>query len=98
MVEIQYDAVVGVSWMVNDLENDAVPRDSVKRIAEMKCRAQGFAEPLLSMIMDIPDDSLASTGLRLADFPTIPWDNCNGLVTMHTRWPCIVGKEQTMES
>ena len=67
--------------MVNDLGKDAVPRDSINRIAEMKRRAQGFAEPLLSMIMDIPDDSLASTGLRLADFPAIPWDNCNGLVT-----------------
>jgi 2-polyprenyl-6-methoxyphenol hydroxylase-like FAD-dependent oxidoreductase len=77
-----YDAVVGVSWMVNDLENDAVPRDPVKRIAEMKRRAQGFAEPLLGMIMDIPDESLTSTGLRLADFPAIPWDSCNGLVTM----------------
>lgn len=77
-----YNAVVGVSWMVKDLENDAVPRDPVERIAELKRRAQGFAEPLLSMIMDVPDDCTTSTGLRLADFPAIPWDNCNGLVTM----------------
>jgi 2-polyprenyl-6-methoxyphenol hydroxylase-like FAD-dependent oxidoreductase len=77
-----YDAVVGVTWMVTDLDEDAVPRDPIKRIAEMKRRAQGFAEPLLSMVMDIPDDSLTSTGLRLADFPAIPWDNCDGLVTM----------------
>lgn len=68
--------------MVSDLEKDEIPRDPIKRIAEMKRRAQGFAEPLLSMIMDIPDDSLTSTGLRLADFPAVPWDNCNGLVTM----------------
>jgi 2-polyprenyl-6-methoxyphenol hydroxylase-like FAD-dependent oxidoreductase len=68
--------------MANDLSNDTIPRDPAARIAEMKRRAQGFSEPLLSMIMDIPDDSLTSTGLRLADFPAIPWDNCNGLVTM----------------
>ena len=68
--------------MVKDLENDAVPRDPLERIAELKRRAQGFAEPLLSMIMDVPDDCTTSTGLRLADFPAIPWDNCNGLITM----------------
>jgi len=77
-----YDAVVGVTWMVEDLEKDAVPRDPIERIAEMKRRAQGFAEPLLTMIMDIPDDSVTSTGLRLADFPPLPWENRNGLVTM----------------
>ena len=68
--------------MVQDLEKDAVPRDPITRIAEMKRRAHGFAEPLLTMVMDIPDDCLTSTGLRLADFPATPWDNCNGLVTM----------------
>lgn len=48
----------------------------------MKKRAPGFAEPLLSMIMDIPDDNTTATGLRLADFPCTPWDNRNGLVTL----------------
>lgn len=48
----------------------------------MKQRAEGFAEPLLSMIMDIPDDSTTATGLRLADFPCMPWDNTNGSITL----------------
>lgn len=73
--------MVGLSWILNDLEKDTIPREPTARVAEMKRRAEGFAESL-SMITNIPDDSVASTGLRLADFPTIPWDNCNGLVTM----------------
>lgn len=77
-----YDALVGVSWMVNDTEKDAIPKTSPERVAEMKRRATGFAEPLLSMIMNIPDDSMSATGLRLADFPCEPWNNVNGLVTL----------------
>jgi len=76
-----YDALVGVSWMVKDLEKDTIPRDPREKVAEMKRRAKGFAEPLLGMVMDIPDDSTA-TGLRLADFPTVPWDNSHGTVTL----------------
>lgn len=68
--------------MVNDTEKDDIPKTSSERVAEMKRRAQGFAEPLLSMIMDIPDDSMLATGLRLSDFPCEPWDNENGLVTL----------------
>ncbi|KUJ14224.1 FAD/NAD(P)-binding domain-containing protein [Mollisia scopiformis] len=77
-----YDALVGVTWMVNDAEKDAIPNTSPERVVEMKKRAQCFAEPLLSMIMDIPDDSMSTTGLRLADFPCEPWDNQNGVVTL----------------
>ena len=77
-----YDALVGVSWMVNNPEKDTISRDPRERVAEMKRRAKGFAEPLLSMIMDIPDDSTAATGLRLADFLTVPWDNSHGTVTL----------------
>lgn len=68
--------------MVNDLKKNAIPKTSSERVAEMKRRAKGFAEPLLSMIMDIPDDSSIATGLRLADILYEPWDNENGLVTM----------------
>jgi len=68
--------------MANDPEKDAIPKTSPERVAEMKRRAQGFAEPFLSMIMDIPSDSESTTGLRLADFPCIPWDNPRGLVTL----------------
>ncbi|TVY82359.1 putative FAD-dependent monooxygenase [Lachnellula suecica] len=77
-----YDVNLGVSWMVNDPEQDKIPRDPHERVAEMKRRAQGFAEPMLSMIMDIPDDSTTATGLPLADFPTTPWDNLHGTVTL----------------
>jgi 2-polyprenyl-6-methoxyphenol hydroxylase-like FAD-dependent oxidoreductase len=77
-----YNALVGVTWMINDEEKDAIPKTSPERVAEMKRRAQGFAEPLLSMIMDIPDDSPSTTGMRLADFPCESWDNMNGLVTL----------------
>jgi 2-polyprenyl-6-methoxyphenol hydroxylase-like FAD-dependent oxidoreductase len=77
-----YDALVGVSWMVHNPEKDTIPKTSPERVAEMKKRAQGFAEPLLSMVMDIPDDNITATGFRLSDFPAAPWDNCGGLVTL----------------
>lgn len=48
----------------------------------MKKRAQGYAEPLASIVMDIPDDLAFTTPLRLADFPCLDWDNRNGTVTL----------------
>ncbi|TAQ89502.1 hypothetical protein B7494_g2158 [Chlorociboria aeruginascens] len=76
-----YEALVGISYIVKDPEKDIIPTDDRGKVAEMKKRAQGFAEPLLSMVMDIPDDSHA-TGLHLADFPCIPWNNLDGRVTL----------------
>jgi len=67
--------------MINDHQKDAMPQTSAERVAEMKRRAQGFAEPMFSMINDIPDDNVA-TGIRLADFLPSPWDNADGLVTL----------------
>ena len=40
--------MVGISWKVEDVENDAIPKTPQGQIAEMKRRAKGFAEPLLS--------------------------------------------------
>ena len=71
-----------MTWLVHDPEKDAIPKTSPERVSEMKRRAQGFAEPMLSMLMDIPDDSTSATGLPLSDFPTVPWDNCGGVVTL----------------
>ena len=66
-----YDALVGLSWMVNSKE-DAIPTNSPECVAEMKRRVQGFAEPLLSMVIDIPDDNKSARGLHIADFPCEP--------------------------
>lgn len=48
----------------------------------MKRRASSFAEPLRSIVMDIPDDLDLTTALKLADFPCREWDNRDGRVTL----------------
>lgn len=48
----------------------------------MKKRANDYAEPLRSIVMDIPDDLDSTTPLRLSDFPCCPWDNRGGRVTL----------------
>ncbi|KAH7028760.1 uncharacterized protein B0I36DRAFT_246123 [Microdochium trichocladiopsis] len=77
-----FDCLVIISWIMKDAEADKIPTTPAERIAKMKERAQGFAEPLRSIVMDIPDDLAATTPLRLGDFPCRDWDNRGGRVTL----------------
>lgn len=79
---INYDALVIISWIMKDPVKDAIPKTNPERIAMMKKRAAGFAEPLRSIVMDIPDDLDFTTPLRLGDFPCRDWDNKGGRVTL----------------
>ena len=79
--KITYEATIGISWTVIDTAIP-LPRNSPALIAEMKQRATGFAEPMLSMINNLSDDNTTAIGLRLADFPPVSWDSRNGTVTM----------------
>lgn len=79
---LSFDALVIQSWIVRDEIEDAIPTTHRERIALMKRRAQGYAEPLASIVMDIPDDLGQTTPLSLADFPCMAWDNRNGSVTL----------------
>jgi hypothetical protein len=67
---------------VRDEEKDAIPATHKDRIALMKKRVEGFAEPLRSLVMDIPDDLGFTTPLRLSDFPCLSWDNKDGQITL----------------
>lgn len=67
---------------MKDAVADAIPQTNAERIAMMKERAKDFAEPLRSIVMDIPDDLDYTTPLRLGDFPCRDWDNRNGRVTL----------------
>jgi len=69
------------SWIVKDEVADAVAPTHAERIAIMK-RAQGYTEPLASIVMDIPDDLAYTTPLRLADFPCLDWNNRGATVTL----------------
>ncbi|RDW76089.1 FAD protein [Coleophoma crateriformis] len=80
--QYSYDALVIISWVIKDPVADAIPKTHAERIALMKKRAEGYAEPLRSIVMDIPDDLDFTTPLRLSDFPTIPWENSQGRVTL----------------
>ncbi|PQE07869.1 hypothetical protein CJF32_00002996 [Rutstroemia sp. NJR-2017a WRK4] len=80
-----YDALVLISWIVKDEIKDAIPKTNEERIKDMKKRAAGFAEPLKSLVWDIPEDMI-TTPLRLADFPIGEWSdklrNEEGRVTL----------------
>ncbi|KAI4864445.1 hypothetical protein F4820DRAFT_334105 [Hypoxylon rubiginosum] len=77
-----FDALVIISWIVKDPLLDAIPETDKGRIAMMKQRASSYAEPLRSIVMDIPDDLGLTTPLKLADFPCQEWDNRDGRVTL----------------
>ncbi|KAH6649186.1 hypothetical protein BKA67DRAFT_521779 [Truncatella angustata] len=79
---LSFDCLVIISWVVRDPVADAIPKTNPERIAMMKARAKEFAEPLRSIVMDIPDDTDHTTPLRLGDFPCRDWDNRNGRVTL----------------
>lgn len=79
---MSFDCLVIISWIMRDSIADAIPKTDRERIAMMKERASGFAEPLRSIVMDIPEDMDHTTPLRLGDFPCRDWDNRNGRVTL----------------
>lgn len=71
-----------ISWLIKHEVKDAIPETHAMRIALMKRRAEGYAEPLRSIVMDIPDDLPFTTPLRLSDFPCVGWDNRDGQITL----------------
>ncbi|KAI1463491.1 FAD/NAD(P)-binding domain-containing protein [Daldinia caldariorum] len=77
-----FDAQVIISWIVRDSLSDAIPDTHEERIKLMKKRANDFAEPLRSIVMDIPDDLSPTTAFKLADYPPRKWDNRKGRVTL----------------
>ncbi|KAI5855549.1 FAD/NAD(P)-binding domain-containing protein [Durotheca rogersii] len=80
--QASFDAQVIISWIVKDSLLDAIPETDKGRVEMMKRRAAAFAEPLRSIVADIPDDLTPTTALKLADFPCREWDNRNGRVTL----------------
>ncbi|KAI1411630.1 hypothetical protein F5Y13DRAFT_191245 [Hypoxylon sp. FL1857] len=80
--EYSYDAQVIISWIVKDPVSDDIPETNRARIGMMKQRASSFAEPLRSIVMDIPDDLNFTTAIKLADYPSRKWDNQGGHVTL----------------
>lgn len=77
-----FDALVIVSWLIRDAESEFVPDSHRERIAMMKKRAEQWADPLRSAVMEIPDDLDYTTRLQLGDYPCHPWDNQDGRVTL----------------
>lgn len=79
---LSFNALVIISWIAKDPVSDVIPKTNRERIAVMKKRASDFAEPLRSIVMDIPDDLDSTNPLRLSDFPCRHWDNRGGRVTL----------------
>ncbi|KAB8293043.1 hypothetical protein EYC80_007405 [Monilinia laxa] len=76
-----YKGLVIVSWLIEDDIKDAMPKTDKERVAYVKRRVEGYAEPLRSIVQDIPDD-VATTPLRLGDWPCQEWDNWGGRITL----------------
>ncbi|KAI1850383.1 hypothetical protein JX265_002281 [Neoarthrinium moseri] len=79
---LSFNCLVIISWIVKDDIADAIPSTPRERIAMIKRRASNFAEPLRSIVMDIPEDLDIAIPLRLGDFPCRDWDNRGGRVTL----------------
>ncbi|OTB09713.1 hypothetical protein K445DRAFT_71787 [Daldinia sp. EC12] len=77
-----FDVQVIISWIVRNSVSDAIPETHEERIKLMKERANDYAEPLRSIVMDIPDDLTSTTAFKLADYPPRKWNNRNGRVTL----------------
>lgn len=75
------DAFVAISWRNDDGKEEHLPVDHRGRIDLMKQRAQVFAEPLRSIITDIPDDLDKTARIHVADYPCRPWQN-GSIVTL----------------
>jgi len=62
---------------------ETIPNPTTKPtiVQDMKNRASACTEPFKSIWQAIPDDALVSHN-RLTDWPTEPWDNRNGTVTL----------------
>ncbi|KAI0381231.1 FAD/NAD(P)-binding domain-containing protein [Hypomontagnella monticulosa] len=80
--QYSFDAQVIVSWVVKDPVADAIPETHKERIQMMKNRASSYAEPLRSIVMDIPDDLNYTTAFSLGDYPCREWDNRGGRITL----------------
>ncbi|APA14382.1 hypothetical protein SS1G_11784 [Sclerotinia sclerotiorum 1980 UF-70] len=76
-----YMGLVVISWLIKDEIADAMPKTDRERVAYVKKRAEGYAEPLRSIVQDIPED-ITTTPLRLSDWPCMEWDNWGGKVTL----------------
>ncbi|KAI9643624.1 hypothetical protein NHQ30_008246 [Ciborinia camelliae] len=76
-----YTGLVVISWLVKDKVKDAMPKTDRERVVDVKRRAEGYAEPLRSIVQDIPED-IVTTPLRLSDWPCQEWDNWGGKITL----------------
>ncbi|GAA5999688.1 FAD-dependent oxidoreductase [Rhodotorula paludigena] len=77
-----FEVLVMVSHLVQDRSKE-LPKDCDSRlkIQDMKSRMAGIAEPLFSLINDIPEDSKATT-ISLADWVPHEYDSHNGRVVV----------------
>ncbi|TFY69027.1 hypothetical protein EVG20_g3324 [Dentipellis fragilis] len=74
-----YTVQVNVSWPVKS-PADEVKSSSDERLANMKRRGAALAEPMRSVILDIPEETHV-TEVKLADWPCLEWEG-RGRVTL----------------
>ncbi|KAA1468503.1 FAD/NAD(P)-binding domain-containing protein [Dentipellis sp. KUC8613] len=74
-----YTIQVNVSWPVKS-PADEVKSSSEERLANMKRRGAALAEPMRSVILDIPEGTHV-TEVKLADWPCLEWEG-RGRVTL----------------
>ncbi|KAK3326977.1 FAD binding domain-containing protein [Cercophora scortea] len=80
---LHFEVQLEVSWLLNGPE-DEVPKNNAERLAKIKALATagtGFITALRETIEDIPDDATV-LHIRVADWPTVPWNGLDGRVTL----------------
>ncbi|ERF73234.1 hypothetical protein EPUS_03075 [Endocarpon pusillum Z07020] len=73
----------GVYTFIMSWVSDRDPKElqGAAILSDMKERATQFAHPFKQIVLSIPDDTVCSHN-RLSYWPTEPWDNRNGTVTL----------------
>ncbi|KAK3681293.1 FAD binding domain-containing protein [Podospora appendiculata] len=79
----RFEVQLEVSWLVNGPQ-DEVPESNAERLAKIKGLAKagtGLITALRETIEDIPDDTTV-LHIKVADWPTVPWNGLGGRVTL----------------
>lgn len=75
-----FESQLVLSWL-HKTKSDGIPDGNAQRLAKMRELTAGFASPLREVIRAIPATTQVQA-IALADWPTRPWPNYNGRITL----------------
>ena len=75
-----YTVTVSLTWPVESPQ-DEIKETAVEQIADMKRRAESFAEPLRSAVLAVPDETVPFE-IKIADWEWVEWQATSGRATL----------------